>query len=523
MTDFLDIPALRAAAAAEFKAQAAAHFAENPNDQSIVYAVAQYFADEAPDAVHELGVTYPSRDPWWPHRCAWEAPPADGSRCRSCSGRGGFGALESNDEGVYAHAAFCAEGGGGEGESELHEPIWIARREADGQVSLEWVGHLARPWLDFPNAFADREDAYEPPPPGLPDPAPIPWTPEEAAMVARIYADPDDDATRRVLVDHWLEQGDPRGDFGSVSFDGKHRTADRAWLGPLTAFVGYAGVEFGRGPFAQHVVARFSTDDPPAHPEWATVASLRFATGGIQRFVPTMTGLRAVHGVNASGLRKLAEAGLTRIHTLGVRLDEDPQATLAAALAGCSALKHLTTLILEDAPEGVALAPLVAPFAAQLKTVEVWLTGDQGWDGGGASKALGQLVALPSGLDVAVGHQAASGSKRGLVASARSGERTVHLDHRGLPNPSDLAAAQTQLKRFALGPLSPRVTAVPAGPPRTIAPAPVPAPIAPIPLLARPIVQLKEAVVGTSITGWAVIGATLVALLTLLILRLVLL
>ena len=73
----------------------------------------------------------------------------------------------------------------------------------------------------------------EPPLPDRPEPTPKPWTPEEAAMIERLYAAPDDDGLRRVLVDHWLEKGDPRGEFGALSFDGKAVTADRAWLGPL--------------------------------------------------------------------------------------------------------------------------------------------------------------------------------------------------------------------------------------------------------------------------------------------------
>ena len=138
MADFLDIPALRAADEAAFRKQAAAHFAGSPHAQSIVLAVGQYFADEAPDAVHTIGVIYPSRDPWWPHVCQWGEPPADLSRCWACAAGKleSFGTLDSNEDGVYAYSAFCAEYGGGEGETEFHDPVLIARREPNGEVSF---------------------------------------------------------------------------------------------------------------------------------------------------------------------------------------------------------------------------------------------------------------------------------------------------------------------------------------------------------------------------------------------------
>lgn len=526
MTDVLDIPKLRADDAAQFKEQAQRYFATHPKAQSIVYAIAQYYADEAADAVYPLAVFYPSRNPWWPHRCDWDqAPSDDGARCERCNEgephRVHFGSLDSNTDAVLAYSAFCSEYGGGEaGDSEFHDPIWVARREADGGVSVEWVGHLARPFMDFPHAFDDR--AYDDAPlPAKPEPAPIPWTAEEQAMVDQVYAHPHDDALRRVLVDHWLEKGDPRGEFGALSFDGKAGTPDRAWLGPLTSVIGYAGAELGRGPFARRVTATFRADDPARpehHREWATVESLRIAPDAPARFSASMSGLRELHGLTAEGLRALAASGLTGIHTLGVRLGQDAAPAIAEALRGCSALKDLKTLIFEDAPMDAVVAPLVAPFVGRVQRVEVWLAGQTGWEQGTAANILDQLVALPPGLDVAVGHQAASGAQRGLVASARSGDRTVQLDQRGLPNPFDLAPAQQQLARFTVGPLPARVTDVPVAQPRPPAPQPRDEPVG-----IRVADWTKREVKATSTGAWVLIGFVALFFVALAIARAVLL
>jgi|GEM_PF-2925729 len=308
MTAYLDIPGLRAIDEKHFLEAAKKKFDADPRVQSIVLAVAQYFADEAGDAVHTLGVLYPTREPTWPHRCPEEneVAAADGSQCDRCLREwNAFGQLDSNLDAVYAYSAYCGEYGGGEGESWLHDPILVARRELDGGVSLEHVGRIVRPWMDFPNAFVDREDdGGEDARPPKPEPAVVPWTAEEAPMVEKIYAAPWDDAPRRVLVDHWLERSDPRGAFGALSFGPKPpRDFDRAWLGPLTAVVGYGGAEFARGPFAHRVSACFLDVERlkahVGHREWSTVSSLRFAIGPVG-FSPAMAGLTEVFSTCAT-------------------------------------------------------------------------------------------------------------------------------------------------------------------------------------------------------------------------------
>lgn len=165
-----------------------------PDVHSVVYAVGQYWNDEAADAVHEIMAPSLDRDPKWPeilrpplYECegfAWLADDVD-ARIPTPSGPGlfrlgsEFPGLDDNGSMITAFAGFCPEGCDQEmPDGESHVPYAIARRGAGGAVDLQIVGVLSRPeWEDRfdvgtdevtgealpgPTARADQHDAPAP-------------------------------------------------------------------------------------------------------------------------------------------------------------------------------------------------------------------------------------------------------------------------------------------------------------------------------------------------------------------------
>lgn len=136
-----------------------------PEVHSVVYAVAQYWSDEAADAVHERMLLSLDRDPKWPE---FLRPPLYGieglpglaydveARITAQGGPGlfrlrcEFPKLEDNGSMITAFAAFCPEGCDQEmSTAESYVPYAIARRGAGGGVDLQIVGVLSRPeWED---------------------------------------------------------------------------------------------------------------------------------------------------------------------------------------------------------------------------------------------------------------------------------------------------------------------------------------------------------------------------------------
>lgn len=117
----------------------------------------------------------------------------------------------------------------------------------------------------------------------------------EQALLAAIYADPDDDAARLVYADFLQDRGDPRGEFITLQIGrGDHSNSARErelwkkhgkqWLGSLGPIV--RDVEFRRG-FLARATAKFRTQRDVelygALPEWATVEVLELGGGSIAR------------------------------------------------------------------------------------------------------------------------------------------------------------------------------------------------------------------------------------------------
>jgi uncharacterized protein (TIGR02996 family) len=342
-------------------------FEKRPETRSLLFAVAQYWNDQADDEVHDFLVSSPRDVPAWPHFCEMYdedgglATP--GEHCnQSCD-------LELGGIGVWPEtwARFCHESGSQDrNDGENFTPYAIARRRGDGDqldFEVEVIGKLWRPeedllpdepeagrrWLDLPRA----QDLY-----------------------ALVCESPGDDGPRRVLGDYLLEHEHPRGELIALSLSDRltassaaadrHRelleTHGRQWLSPLGAVIPEAGAHWERGFLARADV--YLRDGIPdairGAPAWGTVETIRFLRGDL--IDPAMVALRDVGPVR-DGLRALAEGprpwapqpgaprpwAIARLHAVL----EDAQAV--DALWGAATLPRLTHLALEGPQLAAAL------------------------------------------------------------------------------------------------------------------------------------------------------------------------
>lgn len=125
------------------------------------------------------------------------------------------------------------------------------------------------------------------------------------ALVAAIYADPDDLAARAVYADWLTERGDPLGELIALQLAGgpEKRIAQliekhgAAWAGAVGACFAHGRFEYGM--FAGGELLASAVPDL-ADPAWATVRAI---TGGLTPQVlalaPQLPHVRAVHGLDA--------------------------------------------------------------------------------------------------------------------------------------------------------------------------------------------------------------------------------
>lgn len=461
----IDVAALRAGALARFKTHALALFAANPGLQSLVLGVAQFWADEADDAVHEELVAFPTREPWWPHACGGDDGPGDGARCSRCSdgnveGELYRGFLHSNASAVFGWSAFCAEHvANQDGDASQFDPVAIARRGPEDTVALELCFELVRPWLDR-NDVGERRDERErdwgdntP----SPEPTRAPWSARESELLRAVLAHPNVLAPRHVLVDLWLEANDVRGEFGALSFEPPKSSAlrekrdtlaaahGRAWLGPLQPAISIAGAHFARGPFVSRATVCFRDEAAIAQTreveEWALLEALRFV-GERQAFSPHMRGLKEVTGLRVEGLRSLAKVGLKApIEVLGVTEELDDS-------LWCAALAHVHTLRFEDDAEVPELSKL-SRFE-RLRAIEVWHRTDgsplERWQDERAEQTLSWLAPrLPTGLSLTVGYAFQNGARGGVVARTVGGSSTVDFEDRAFSSAAEREDARARV------------------------------------------------------------------------------
>lgn len=164
----------------------------------------------------------------------------------------------------------------------------------------------------------------------------------EAALLADVYAHPDEDGPRLVYADFLEEKGDPRAELiqlqcaaPSPAHDKRVRALldkhGKQWLGPLAPVIG-AKFEFRRGFLAKAVVKfknaveaeRFGND-----PAWATVEELEWSVFNLPprgqedavRFIgPAMKSLRVAR--DASPKLLLAAAAPWKIEELQVSVED---------------------------------------------------------------------------------------------------------------------------------------------------------------------------------------------------------
>lgn len=183
---------------AAFRVGAKRYLAAHPEMQSVMIAVAQYWCDEAEDAVHEELFASARVMPLWPHRCgdAHEA-------CARCGDDLDFLDRwhDNSEELIMAIAPYCQESFGEEratyGWGYHYLPYLLARRAGD-EVELEVIGKIQRPSSP---AAADRErdDTWD--------------DPRAAELLAQVVAAPAEDGPRRVLADYLMERENPRGQY----------------------------------------------------------------------------------------------------------------------------------------------------------------------------------------------------------------------------------------------------------------------------------------------------------------------
>jgi uncharacterized protein (TIGR02996 family) len=377
----------RAMSVAHFRARALEEFRRRPETRSLLFAVAQYWNDQADDEVHDLVIASPRDVPAWPHICEGEegdegqGSATPGDRCNQLCDyeMGGVGTASD----VFAR--FCHEYGSQDRpDHENHTPYAIARRRGGGaggdvDVEIEVIGKLWRP----------EEDMV----PDEPEAGPR-WLelPRARELYELICASPGDDEPRRVLGDRLLEHGHPRGELIALSLAGAGAGAaptapevlarrdellaahGRQWLSPLGAVIPETGARWERG-FLVRAEVFLAGEPPPAvrgAAAWGTVETLRFLRDDL--IDPAMVALRDVGPVRGRGLRELAAAArpwaIERLHAVL----EEPDT--AAALWGARTLPRLTHLVLEGPYVAAALARPRPPWWPQLERLAVVLDCD---------------------------------------------------------------------------------------------------------------------------------------------------
>ncbi|MCB9677680.1 MAG: TIGR02996 domain-containing protein [Alphaproteobacteria bacterium] len=243
---------------------------------------------------------------------------------------------------------------------------WFERRMANAIERIE--GDVP----EAPDGLAELLALYE-----------EPTETNEEALLAAIYAHPEDDAPRQIYADWLTERDDPRGEFITLQLRGEEKEAakllkghEREWLGPLEPML-RKDVVFERG-FPARAVTAFKQPRDVAehghHPAWATLVEIQGMTGehdvvkqrSTEWVGPAFRGLRIVRGLHAGGLANLAAVEEPwGIEAIEVALDRVETWDLLAAIRN---LPHLHTLWIDRSVPLDADAPLWrVPLMARVK------------------------------------------------------------------------------------------------------------------------------------------------------------
>lgn len=383
------------------------HFKKNPEHQSVLAAVAQYWADEADDAVHLTLLASKSAVPDF-FSSEWEEGPfgdAKGDTVGvSWSNRPRW---DDNGLSIRSFQGLCGEGGSQElPSSDQAEPFLLAQREGKRHRST-WLGRSHRPWLDLPNAalpgFLAEDDDGDPmdrEPLDVVLPAQT-LEPADVECLEAIASDPFAEGPRRVWADMWLARNDPRGAFMQERWPSRTALVDRGefWLGELNRVVPLASAVWEYGSLTEADVA-FSDDTLGLvdSPWWLSVHTLRFSSED-ELFSKQMRGLRHVRGLTSVGLLALADfEGVSRLESLQVSVSMAELDALRAL--PLKSLKSLTLNLGDADPSTLKLPTSAWPELEHVRLCRAW-TPTYEWDeenGDGANTEMPSVAALRAAL-----------------------------------------------------------------------------------------------------------------------------
>jgi hypothetical protein len=401
--------------------------------QSVMLSCAQYWCDEAEDAVQESVVLSHRLVPTKPaEEIPWEL-------------QNKLLAWTANTDAVWAFSAMCVEEGyeeiTGRVNVELKEiyravssPLAIAQR-AGSRMRVRWLGALHRAWWDFPQA-ALRERSYPfPAATTSTEPPPRPLLGDEPVLVEQLLAG--DDGALEVLRDVWTLRGDPRGEFCALAGarPTPTRAADlvaeygRAWVGALQPVIPLSGALFGPGPFVRKAIVyadRETFERVLDRPEWGTVEAIEFAEGSHRALSPRM---HRLHAVGPLGRDQLPALNGHPIAELEYELASD-EALLARIDLPLRVLRLRGSLIDVAALSRAAWWP-------SLERLELWLPTGTADDPDVRTRARAAADAIataferlardvPASLTIAVG-RLDCGVRSGWVLARAQGERRIEV------------------------------------------------------------------------------------------------
>jgi hypothetical protein len=346
-------------------------FHREPSTRSVMLACAQYWCDEASDAVQEDISWSPELVPVARESIEWELQ-RDFAWSANVVAVWAFSAM-THEEGWEPHSNRVDPSL----KSTYHyydSPLMIVQR-VDDQLRATWLGHPLRAWLDFPHSQQEERDyrGDEELPAMVPDPPMPALVGRERELFDQVLADPYDRGPRDVLRDVWIQRGDPRGEL-CVALDAgdQARVAEliarhgRSWLGALQPVIPLSGALFGYGPWIQHAIVYGEADAIIDDPMWGSVEALTFAPGSSRKLVPAMRNVRAIGPVSWHESALIRDGGW-QVEDLDLELDRSPAVLASLALP-------LRVLRLRPIA-GLSWAPLaeVAALPDTLERLEIWL------------------------------------------------------------------------------------------------------------------------------------------------------
>jgi hypothetical protein len=318
-----DAAAVRARVLHNFRLFARSIFADHVDVQSVMVCIAQYWNDEADDAIHSMVLTSHRRTPVWPHHCIHGDPwslELDqtfgdlGNCCQEFYAQSlpDYFPFPQRGRVIPAFEPYCSE----EHHEDGFRPYAVARRTTGDDAEVELLAVLHRPHL-----LADESEGAV--------------ALDERATSLLLEA-ATELGPRHVLADYLLARGDPRGEYLALALaptldaEGRARRdqllADHGgtWLAPLGRVVPRDHAVFERGLLA--AVSVFADVDAlravEGSPAWSSVERLHFLPGSADLLPMGLRTLRAVGPLGAGGLAQLATGDWPHLEILQASVRE---------------------------------------------------------------------------------------------------------------------------------------------------------------------------------------------------------